>query len=80
MATFHCKAIGDRSLNLTVDWLVDGIPINFDSETRFNRSDNFSLTITEIVESDSKTYTCLAKTELDNVTASAKLIIQVCYY
>lgn len=78
MATFRCKATSDRSLNLIIDWLADGIPIHFDTESRFNRSDDFSMTITKIIESDSKTYTCLAKTELDNVTASAKLIIQVC--
>lgn len=82
MATFHCKATSDRSLNLTVDWLADGMPIHFDNGSRFSKSDDFSMTITEITESDAKTYMCLAKTELDNVTVSAKLIIQVpilCY-
>jgi len=38
------------------------------------------MTITKTIELDSGMYTCLARTELDQATASAMLIVQVINY
>lgn len=75
-ATFRCNAVSDSSLPLTIDWLNNGEPIDFDSEPRFVRSSDFSLIITKTTELDSGSYTCFASTKLDNDTASATLIVQ----
>lgn len=77
MATFHCTATADRSLNLKIDWLARDEPINFDIEPRFVKANDYSMTITKTIELDSGIYTCKAKTELDEDTASAMLIVQV---
>lgn len=77
MATFHCTATADRSLHLNIDWFAKDELINFDTEPRFVKTNDYSLTITKTIELDSGTYTCLARTELDNATASAMLIVQV---
>lgn len=78
MATFHCNAVADRSLKLDIDWLAKDEPINFESEPRFVKTNDYSMTITKTIELDSGTYTCLAKTNLDQATASATLTVQVC--
>lgn len=57
-------------------WLKNNEPIDFEEEPRFVSSSDDSLTITQTHELDSGTYTCLAKTELDEVSASAQLIVQ----
>ncbi|XP_018915521.1 neuroglian isoform X2 [Bemisia tabaci] len=75
-ATFRCNAVTDSSLRLTIDWETDGGPIDFDSEPRFIRSNDYSLTVTKTTELDSRTYTCVARTELDNATAQATLTVQ----
>ena len=33
-ATFRCTATVDPTLELSIDWLADGVPINFDIEPR----------------------------------------------
>ncbi|VVC24599.1 Hypothetical protein CINCED_3A009632 [Cinara cedri] len=76
MATFHCTATADRSLNLNIDWLAKDEPINFDSEPRFVKTNDYSMTITKTIELDSGTYTCFARTELDQAMANATLIVQ----
>ncbi|XP_050425383.1 neuroglian isoform X2 [Adelges cooleyi] len=76
MATFHCTAVADRSLHLNIEWLAKDEPINFDTEPRFVKTNDYSMTITKTIELDSGIYTCLAKTDLDNATASAMLIVQ----
>ncbi|KAF0760773.1 neuroglian-like isoform X1 [Aphis craccivora] len=76
MAIFNCIATADHSLHLNIDWLVNGEPINYDTQPRFIKINNYSLIITKTIELDSGTYTCLAKTELDQVTANATLIVQ----
>lgn len=77
MATFHCTATADRSLHLNIDWLARDEPIHFDTEPRFVKTNDYSMTITKTNELDSGMYTCLARTELDQATASATLIVQV---
>lgn len=77
MAVFNCIATTDHSLHLNIDWLVNGEPINYDIQPRFIKTNNYSLIITKTIELDSGIYTCLAKTELNQVTANATLIVQV---
>lgn len=50
--------------------------IDFDSEPRFVRANDYSLTITKTNELDSGTYTCVAKTDLDEAQAQATLTVQ----
>jgi len=80
MATFHCTAIADHSLNLKIVWLANDEPINYDTQPRFVKNNDHSMTITKTIELDSGIYTCLAKTELDQVSVNATLIVQVKYH
>lgn len=64
-------------MHLNIDWLAKDEPINFDTEPRFVKTNDYSMTITKTIELDSGMYTCLARTELDQATASAMLIVQV---
>lgn len=75
-ATFRCAAQKDDSLDLTIDWQRNGQIIDFESEPRFVRTNDYSLTITKTTELDSGVYTCVASTRLDNATAQATLIVQ----
>lgn len=75
-ATFRCNAIADPSLDLQISWLHNGEPIDFDEAPRFVKSSDYSLTITKTIELDSGTYTCVARTELDEEIAQATLTVQ----
>lgn len=75
-ATFRCNAVADQSLNLVISWLNNGQLIDFEAEPRFVRSSDYSLTITKTTELDSGTYTCIARTDLDEATAQAQLTVQ----
>lgn len=75
-ATFRCNAVADESLDLEILWLKNDEPIDFDGEPRFVKSSDYSLTITKTIELDSGTYTCLAKTNLDEAKAQAQLTVQ----
>ncbi|XP_060537044.1 neuroglian isoform X2 [Cylas formicarius] len=75
-ATFRCNAVADESLDLDIIWLKNGQAIDFEAEPRFVKSSDYSLTITKTIELDSGTYTCLAKTDLDEASAQAQLIVQ----
>ncbi|XP_018330369.1 neuroglian [Agrilus planipennis] len=75
-ATFRCNAVSDPSLPLEIIWLSNESPIDFEGEPRFVKSSDYSLTITKTIELDSGTYTCVAKTDLDEASASAILIVQ----
>lgn len=74
-----CNAVSDSSLNLEIGLLNNGEEINFDTEPRFVKTNDYSLTITKTTELDSGTYTCVAKTELDRATAQATLTVQGMY-
>jgi len=80
VATFHCTATADHSLHLNIDWLANDEFIDFDTQPRFVKTNDYSMTITNTIELDSGTYTCLATTELDQVIANATLIVQVNNY
>jgi hypothetical protein len=75
-ATFRCNAVSDASLPLTIEWLNNGELIDFEAEPRFVRSSDSSLTITKTTELDSRTYTCVARTDLDSASAQATLTVQ----
>ncbi|XP_050519351.1 neuroglian isoform X1 [Diabrotica virgifera virgifera] len=75
-ATFRCNAVADESLDLEIIWLKNDQPIDFEGEPRFVKSSDYSLTITKTHELDSGTYTCLARTELDEASAKAQLTVQ----
>nr|UEK51592.1 neuroglian-like protein [Parasacculina yatsui] len=75
-ATFRCSAAGDPTLKVAISWLAQGVAIDFQLEPRFILTPDSSLTISKTTELDSKTYTCLASTELDQVTANATLIVE----
>lgn len=79
-ATFRCNAVADQSLELTISWLNNGQLIDFEAEPRFVRSSDYSLTITKTAELDSGTYTCIAKTELDEAKAQAQLTVQGTFF
>ena len=75
-ATFRCNAIADPNLEMEIIWLHSGVSIDFESEARFVRTSDYSLTITKTIELDSGIYTCVAKTELDETSAQATLTVQ----
>jgi hypothetical protein len=75
-ATFRCNAVSDSSLPLAIEWLNNGQQIDFEAEPRFVRSSDYSLTITKTTELDSGTYTCVARTNLDEARAQATLTVQ----
>uniref|UniRef100_A0A672RN79 Neurofascin-like n=1 Tax=Sinocyclocheilus grahami TaxID=75366 RepID=A0A672RN79_SINGR len=67
---FHCRVKHDPSLPATVIWLKD-------DNGRFKK-DEESLTIHNVNPEDGGTYTCTAKTEIDEDSASARLTVTVC--
>jgi hypothetical protein len=75
-ATFRCDAVSDSSLTIKIYWLNQGRKIDFETESRYIQSRDSSLTITKTDELDSGVYTCIAATELDEVSASATLVVQ----
>ncbi|XP_012275891.1 neuroglian isoform X2 [Orussus abietinus] len=75
-ATFRCNAVTDSTLPLTIDWLANGEPIDFEMEPRFVQTTDSSLLITKTTELDSGIYTCVAHTDLDETKAQATLTVQ----
>ncbi|XP_036318841.1 neuroglian isoform X1 [Rhagoletis pomonella] len=75
-ATFRCNEEHDEKLDLEIEWWKDGQPIDFESEARFVKTNDNSLTIPKTVELDSGEYTCVARTQLDEASAKANLIVQ----
>uniref|UniRef100_A0A673FRD2 Neurofascin-like n=1 Tax=Sinocyclocheilus rhinocerous TaxID=307959 RepID=A0A673FRD2_9TELE len=71
---FHCRVKHDTSLPATVTWLKDDKPLSFSWIGRF-RKDEESLTIHNVNPEDGGTYTCTAKTEIDEDSASARLTV-----
>jgi hypothetical protein len=65
----------DASLPVIFAWLNNGEQINFEAKPRFVLSSECSLTLTEITEDDSGTYTPVAEMALDEISAQATLIV-----
>ncbi|XP_036926518.1 neuronal cell adhesion molecule isoform X5 [Sturnira hondurensis] len=70
--SFECKVKHDHTLIPTVLWLKDKGELP--SDGRFT-VDKDHLVVTDVSDDDSGTYTCVANTTLDNVSASAGLIV-----
>nr|XP_044991539.1 neuronal cell adhesion molecule isoform X40 [Jaculus jaculus] len=68
--SFECKVKHDHTLIPTVMWLKDNGELP--SEKRFT-VDKDHLVITDVSDDDGGTYTCMANTSLDDVSASAVL-------
>lgn len=75
-ATFRCNAVADPTLPLEISWLQNNEELDFDEEPRFVKSSDYSLTIKNTIELDSGTYTCVARTALDQAEAKAQLTVQ----
>uniref|UniRef100_A0A673H384 Neural cell adhesion molecule L1 n=1 Tax=Sinocyclocheilus rhinocerous TaxID=307959 RepID=A0A673H384_9TELE len=73
---FDCRVKHDPSLPATVTWLKDDKPLSFNWIGRF-RKDDETLTIYNVNPEDAGTYTCTAKTEIDENSASARLTVTV---
>ncbi|KAH9364561.1 hypothetical protein HPB48_021047 [Haemaphysalis longicornis] len=75
-ATFRCNAEADPSLELKIQWLFNGQPVDPEADARMVQAGDNSLTITRTIELDSGIYTCVAHTELDSDRAQATLTVQ----
>uniref|UniRef100_A0A672SR55 Neural cell adhesion molecule L1 n=1 Tax=Sinocyclocheilus grahami TaxID=75366 RepID=A0A672SR55_SINGR len=71
---FDCRVKHDPSLLATVTWLKDDKPLSFNWIGRF-RKDGETLSIYNVNPEDAGTYTCTAKTEIDENSASARLTV-----
>lgn len=76
LATFRCNAVSDPSLKLEIEWQWNGETIDFESQPRFTKSSDHSLTISNTIELDSGSYACVARTNLDEASYSATLTVQ----
>ncbi|XP_006859341.1 PREDICTED: neuronal cell adhesion molecule isoform X3 [Chrysochloris asiatica] len=72
MVSFECKVKHDHTLIPTVQWLKDNDELPNDG--RFT-VDKDHLVVSDVGDSDGGTYTCVANTTLDNVSASAVLSV-----
>ncbi|XP_063582196.1 neuronal cell adhesion molecule isoform X17 [Pongo abelii] len=72
MVSFECKVKHDHTLILTVLWLKDNRELP--SDERFT-VDKDHLVVADVSDDDSGTYTCVANTTLDSVSASAVLSV-----
>ncbi|XP_059191036.1 contactin-1a-like [Centropristis striata] len=77
----QCVASHDPSLDITFIWSVDGrvIDLHKDSlhfERTLNGSSNGELLIKNVQLKHSGRYTCTAQTPIDNVTASAHVVVR----
>ncbi|KAI1892457.1 hypothetical protein AGOR_G00133560 [Albula goreensis] len=72
LARFDCRAKHDISLTITVTWLKDNRPANLG--WRLRKEDDH-LSIPGVHRGDEGKYTCIVKTELDEVSASARLTV-----
>ncbi|CRL00919.1 CLUMA_CG014272, isoform A [Clunio marinus] len=76
LATFRCNAESDPGLEREIEWLWNGEVIDLENQARFTMSSDYSLSISNSIELDSGSYTCVARTELDEASASATLTVQ----
>ncbi|XP_077059521.1 neurofascin homolog (chicken) a isoform X6 [Siphateles boraxobius] len=73
---FDCRVKRDSSLPVTVTWLKDDKPLSFSWTFGGRlRKDDESLTIQNVNPEDGGTYTCTAKSEIDEDSASARLTV-----
>ncbi|XP_053511092.1 neuronal cell adhesion molecule [Artibeus jamaicensis] len=70
--SFECKVKHDHTLIPTVLWLKDKGELPTDGRFTIDKD---HLVVTDVSDDDSGTYTCVANTTLDNVSASAVLIV-----
>ncbi|XP_030585575.1 neurofascin homolog (chicken) a isoform X2 [Archocentrus centrarchus] len=71
-AHFNCKVKSDPSLPVSVSWMKDDKPLYMGWRLK---KDDESLTIPNVNEGDEGTYTCTVKSEIDQDSASARLIV-----
>ncbi|XP_053572699.1 neuronal cell adhesion molecule [Bombina bombina] len=71
-ASFHCKVKHDPTLKPMILWLKDSTELPEDERFIVEKE---SLTIKNITDKDEGTYTCVANTTLDSVSASAVLTV-----
>uniref|UniRef100_A0A7N6ACT4 Neural cell adhesion molecule L1 n=1 Tax=Anabas testudineus TaxID=64144 RepID=A0A7N6ACT4_ANATE len=71
-ARFDCKVKSDPSLPFTVAWTKDDKPLSLGWRLK---KDEESLTIPNVNEGDEGTYACTVKSEIDQDSASARLIV-----
>lgn len=74
--TFRCTAKTDIGLTHTIDWLKDGHPISYAGRFIKDPLDQNTLKITDLQFEDGGTYTCVARTDVDEVRADATLVVQ----
>ncbi|XP_048878418.1 neurofascin homolog (chicken) a isoform X4 [Brienomyrus brachyistius] len=72
VARFNCRVKYDVSLPITVTWAKDDKPLTLGWRLK-KEEDSFS--IFNVLDSDEGTYSCTAKTELDEDFASARLTV-----
>ncbi|XP_062870965.1 neurofascin [Trichomycterus rosablanca] len=72
LAHFDCKIQSDPTLEVTVTWLKDKA---FLILGRRMTRDEDSLSIANVFKKDEGVYTCRVKTEVEEISASAKLIV-----
>ncbi|XP_075998447.1 contactin-1a [Genypterus blacodes] len=77
----QCAASHDSSLDITFIWTLDGRVVDLHKESQHyqrgpNGSSNGELLITNAQLKHAGRYTCTAQTPVDNVTASASLVVR----
>ncbi|MED6236790.1 Contactin-1 [Ataeniobius toweri] len=78
----ECAASYDPSVDITFIWSLNGQDIdlhkdNTHYESTLNGSSNAKLLIRNAQLKHAGSYTCTAKTQVDNTTASAHLVVRV---
>uniref|UniRef100_A0A3Q2W810 Neural cell adhesion molecule L1 n=1 Tax=Haplochromis burtoni TaxID=8153 RepID=A0A3Q2W810_HAPBU len=71
-ARFTCRVTSDPSLPASVAWMKDDKPLYLGWRLK---KDDESLSIPNVNEGDEGTYTCTAKSEIDQLSASARLTV-----
>ncbi|XP_063331021.1 neurofascin homolog (chicken) a isoform X16 [Pelmatolapia mariae] len=71
-ARFTCRVTSDPSLPVSVAWMKDDKPLYLGWRLK---KDDESLSIPNVNEGDEGTYTCTAKSEIDQLSASARLTV-----
>ncbi|KAM3877649.1 neurofascin homolog (chicken) a [Diretmus argenteus] len=71
-ARFDCKVKSNPTLAITVAWMKDDKPLSLGWRLK---KDEESLSIPNLNEGDEGTYTCTVKSDIDQDSASARLIV-----